>query len=119
MTALLQPAPIKVEEYLEGELLSEVKHEYLGGEVHAMAGAGNRHNQIATNVTGLLFAHLRGEPFRPFNSDTKVRIELANHTRFSYPDAMAVRGRNRDDDQRQDPGPANGSCCLRSRWNSR
>jgi hypothetical protein len=44
---------------------------------------------------------------------------LANHTRFSYPDAMVVRGRNRDDDQWQDPGPANGSYCLRSRWNSR
>lgn len=102
MTALLQAAPITVEEYLKGELVSEVKHEYLGGEVHAMAGAGNRHNQVATNVTGLLFAQLRGKPCRPFNSDTKVRIELPNHTRFYYPDAMVVCDRNRDDEQWQD-----------------
>ena len=102
MTALLQPAPITVEEYLEGELLSEVKHEYLGVEAHAIAGAGNRHNQVATNITIALGARLRGKPCRPFNSDTKVRIELANHTRFYYPDAMVVSDRNRDDEQWQD-----------------
>lgn len=102
MTALLQPKPITVEEYLERELLSPVKHEFLGGEVHAMAGAGNRHNQIATNITIALGSRLRGKPCRPFNSDTKVRIELANHTRFYYPDAMVVCDRNRDDEQWQD-----------------
>lgn len=102
MTALLQPKAITVEEYLAGELLSEGKHEYLGGEVHAMAGAGNRHNQIATNITIALGSRLRGKPCRPFNSDTKVRIELANHTRFYYPDAMVVCDRNRDEEQWQD-----------------
>lgn len=102
MTAQLQPKPITVEEYLAGELLSPVKHEYLGGEIHAMAGAGNRHNQVATDVTIALGSRLRGKPWRPFNSDTKVRIELANHTRFYYPDAMVVCERNRDDEQWQD-----------------
>lgn len=102
MPARLQPHPISVEEYLEGELLSETKHEYLGGEVYAMAGAGNRHNQVATNITVALGAHLRGKSCRPFNSDTKVRVELINHTRFYYPDAMVVCDRNRDDEQWQD-----------------
>jgi hypothetical protein len=43
MTALPQPRRISVMEYLAGEDGSPVKHEYLGGTVHAMAGATNRH----------------------------------------------------------------------------
>lgn len=90
MSAALKQEYLSVEEYLADEELAEVKHEYLGGAVHAMAGANNRHNSIATNVLGLLFASLRGRPCRAFNSDTKVRIELREHTRFYYPDAMVV-----------------------------
>lgn len=91
-----------MEEYLEGELHAEVKHEYLGGEVHAMAGASNRHNEIAVNTLLSLGTALRGKPCRTFNSDTKVRIRLFNHTRFYYPDAMVVCDKNRDQDQWQD-----------------
>lgn len=102
MSARLHPKPLSVEDYLESELRSEVKHEFLGGEVHAMAGASNRHNEIATNATVSLGLRLRGTNCRPFNSDTKVRIELIEQTRFYYPDAMVVCDRNRADDQWQD-----------------
>jgi hypothetical protein len=40
---------VSVEDYLAGELVSEVKHEYSGGYVYAMAGATNVHNRVATN----------------------------------------------------------------------
>jgi Uma2 family endonuclease len=90
MTALRQFAPISISEYLDGEEHSPVKHEYLGGTVHAMSGGSNRHNIISVNAVSLLFDQLRGKPCRPFNSDTKVRIELPDHTRFYYPDAMVV-----------------------------
>lgn len=102
MTALQKPAPISVEEYLTGEELSPVKHEYIGGEVHAMAGATNGHNEIAVNALGVLFATLRGKPCRPFNSDTKVRIDLGTHTRFYYPDVMVVCHPNPRSDHFQD-----------------
>lgn len=102
MSALGKPAPVSIEEYLEGELVAKVKHEYLGGEVHAMAGASNRHNEVAVNTLLALGNALRGKPCRPFNSDTKVRIQLFNHTRFYYPDAMVVCDKNRDEDQWQD-----------------
>jgi Uma2 family endonuclease len=90
MTALKQPNSITIAEYLAGEELSDVKHEYLGGAVHAMAGASNQHNSISTNALGSLGAQLRGKSCRPFNSDTKVRIEYPDHTRFYYPDALVV-----------------------------
>ena len=101
MTAVNKPDLLSVEEYLEGEVLADVKHEYLGGTVYAMAGATIRHNRIAGNAHGSLFGKLRGKPCQPFNSDTKVRIVLPNHTRFYYPDAMVVCQSNPETDHFQ------------------
>lgn len=102
MSSLQQPLPITVEQYLEGERLAEVKHEYLGGEVHAMAGATNRHNEIALSFAATFRSVLRGKPCSAFNSDTKVRIDLGNHIRFYYPDAMVVYQKNKNSDHWQD-----------------
>ena len=102
MTALKQPDEITIAEYLASEEISTVKHEYLGGTVHAMAGASNRHNVIAVTSVGLLFGMLRGKSCQPFNSDTKIRIQYAGQTRFYYPDAMVVCHPNPQSDQFQD-----------------
>ena len=77
MTAVLKWNLISVEDYLAGELVSPIKHEYRGGVVYAMAGGRNVHNLIATNTLGAVHARLRGRICRPFNSDTKIRIRLA------------------------------------------
>jgi len=90
------------EDYLRGELLTDQKHEYVGGIIHAMAGATNRHNDIAVNCVASLRAHLRGTPCKPCNSDTKVRIRLFSGTRYYYPDAMVVCRPNPDSDTFQD-----------------
>jgi len=90
MTAAKKLAFISVEDYLAGELVSRVKHEYLGGVVYAMAGARNVHNIVATNVLGTLHARLRGRRCRAFNPDTKVRIRMPTHTRFYYPDVQVI-----------------------------
>ncbi len=102
MTAVKQPDFITVSDYLAGEEISEAKHEYLGGTVHAMAGASNQHNTIAGNAFALLHGLLRGKTCQPFNSDTKVRIEFPDHTRFYYPDAMVVCDSNSGSDHFQD-----------------
>lgn len=93
---------ISEEDYLAGELVSEEKHEYLGGVVYAMAGASNRHNRIVVNILGALHGRLRGKSCDPYNSDTKVRIRLVTGTRYYYPDAMVVCESNPDDDSFQD-----------------
>lgn len=90
MPALKQQNFVTIPDYLAGEEISDVKHEYIGGTVHAMAGATNRHNTIATNAIASLHGSLRGKSCQPFNSDTKVRIEFPDHTRLYYPDAMVV-----------------------------
>lgn len=93
---------VSVEEYLKAERESTVKHEYLGGVVYAMSGGRNRHNLIAGNVFGAFWTRLRGQPCRPFNSDTKIRVRLPGHTRFYYPDASVVCRPNPVDDMYQD-----------------
>jgi len=102
MTAMPQPNLVTVADYLSGESTADVKHEYLGGTIHAMAGASNQHNTIALNAQFLLLSQLRNKPCQPFNSDTKVRIELSDHTRFYYPDAMVVCHPNPPTDHFQD-----------------
>ncbi len=94
MTALLHPSFATVEEYLAGEEHAGVKHEYLDGVVYAMAGGANDHAAISANAVGAFFSRLRGKRCRVFSSDAKVRIELADHTRFYYPDAQVVCAAN-------------------------
>ena len=101
MIALKQPDFVSVEDYLAGEETSVINHEYLGGAVHAMAGATIRHNIIALNCLTSLHASLRGKSCRPYNSDTKIRIEFPDHTRFYYPDAMVVCQSNPETDHYQ------------------
>ena len=93
---------ISVGEYLSGELVAETKHEYLGGAVHAMAGAKVGHNRVTGNVYFQLRNALDGKPCEPFGSDMKVRIELPEQTRFYYPDVMVVCDSLADDESYQD-----------------
>src|SRR5437660_12935260 len=93
---------VPVADYLAGELVSPVKHEYLGGVVYAMAGARHVHNLIASNVLGALHARLRGKRCRPYNSDTKIRIHLPAQVRFYYPDVSVICRPNPQTDSFQD-----------------
>jgi Uma2 family endonuclease len=81
---------ITVEDYLDGELSSPIKHEYLGGVVYAMAGARIVHNVIAGNAFANLHVRLRGRRCQPYNSDTKIRVRLLTQVRFYYPDVSVV-----------------------------
>ncbi len=62
------------QDYLDGELHSNIKHEYIDGEVFAISGASANHNILAGNVFLALGLHLRGKPCRPFTSDMKVKL---------------------------------------------
>src|SRR5438874_9939803 len=102
MTAAKKLELISVEDYLAGELVSPIKHEYLGGVVYVMAGARNTHNLIATNTLISLGGRLRGKRCRAYNSDTKIRVRLPNQIRFYYPEASVVCRQNPGDDSFQD-----------------
>ena len=86
--ALARPAPIRVEAYLEGETLTDIKHEYLDGEVVAMGGASARHGLVAGAFYGALLPHARRKGCQLFIADMKVRVEHTGQTYFYYPDLV-------------------------------
>ena len=86
MSGLRQLRPISIEEYLEGESRSDIRHEYVGGEPYAMVGATVTHNLIAGNIFAALHSHLRGTACRVFAGSMKVRIG----DDFFYPDVFVA-----------------------------
>ena len=83
------PRPfLSVEDYLNGEPLSDVRHDYIHGDVYAMAGATANHNTISLNCAAALHAHLRGKPCRVFMADMKVRMLVQQRDVFYYPDVV-------------------------------
>lgn len=76
------------QEYLHGELTSETRHEYVDGEVYAMAGAGEAHNLIAGNTFAKLRDLARGGPCRVFISDMKLHVRTWKA--YYYPDIMVT-----------------------------
>ena len=65
-----------------------IKYEWMDGCIYAMAGASPIHNTIASNISGLLFNHLRGKPCQVWSSDMKVR-EQQSELR-AYPDVVVA-----------------------------
>ncbi len=88
MTVSKNPFYISPEDYLEGEQVSPIKHEYRQGQVYAMTGAKNPHTVISVKLTTLLDNHLLNTKCLVFNSDVKVRLEEANC--YYYPDAAVT-----------------------------
>lgn len=77
-------AIISEDEYLDGEKVSEIKHEYIDGQVYAMSGASANHNRIAGNLYRKLGNHLENAPCQPYTADMKVKIER----KYFYPDVL-------------------------------
>jgi Uma2 family endonuclease len=76
-----------ITEYLANEQVSECKHEYLDGQIYAMAGASINHQRVIANLMRLFGNQLRNTPCEPLASDTKVKIgDLA----VFYPDVIVV-----------------------------
>lgn len=79
------------DDYLQGELGSEVRHEYVAGNVYAMSGGTLNHQRVAGNFFYLAKKQLAGKPCFPTGSDFKLRVPLAqNEEAFYYPDGMII-----------------------------
>lgn len=78
---------ISEEEYLTGEQESVVKHEYVDGQVYAMAGASDKHNLITSNANAILNQALP-DSCEVFVADMKARIQTRQRVIFYYPDVL-------------------------------
>jgi len=78
---------ISEEDYLKSELISEVRNEYVDGQVFAMAGASKNHGRICQNISRKFGNHLDNSPCEPFSSDMKVKTSTGH---YRYPDVLVV-----------------------------
>ncbi|MCW5556628.1 MAG: Uma2 family endonuclease [Verrucomicrobiae bacterium] len=90
MSAVEKIIYLTEEEYLEGERHSEIRHELVGWQAWAMAGASEEHNTISLHLASALSAHLRGKRCRTFVADMKVRVNWQGAPTFFYPDVLVT-----------------------------
>ena len=88
MIALSKYNNLTPEEYLQFEEKSPIKHEYIDGQIYAMAGTTDTHNIVGGNIYTIVRNHLRGSDCRVYFADVKVRLEKRNH--FYYPDILVT-----------------------------
>ena len=79
-----------VADYLASEEASDVRHEYLGGFVYAMAGETTVHNQITGNFYLRIREHLRGGSCKTYMSDIRVNFQIRGDEYFYYPDIVVT-----------------------------
>lgn len=76
-------------EYLEIEETSgDVKHEYVAGEIYAIAGGSPEHAALTNALALVIGGHLRGGPCRTYSSD--LRLSIAALDVFTYADLTVV-----------------------------
>jgi len=85
-----KPRSYSIAEYIRLEQQTDEKHEYVDGQIVAMAGGTLRASLIAGNLIAALHTALKGSPFRVYSSDARIR---AGRTPFlTYPDISVICG---------------------------
>jgi Uma2 family endonuclease len=78
------------EEYLELEIPSEDRHEYIDGEIRLMPGGMPNHNRIIGNLFAALNFAFKGKPYEAFVTDQ--RLWISRKRIYTYPDILIVKG---------------------------
>ena len=86
MTNLAIQTAFDAEAYLAWEERQEEKHEFIAGEVFAMAGARREHVVVSGNLYAAFKQRLRGGPCQAYVADLKLQVEAAGA--FFYPDVV-------------------------------
>jgi Uma2 family endonuclease len=77
-------------DYVAVELDSPTKHEFLDGEIYAMAGGTAEHAALAAEVLRALGNALGDRPCRAYTSDLRIYVEAAGLATF--PDGAVICG---------------------------
>lgn len=76
-------------EYLALEEKSRIKHEFMDGEIFAMAGATRKHNLATSNISRILGNALEKTDCEVYASDFRVKIRDGHNV---YPDVAVACG---------------------------
>jgi len=88
MIAQVETKTYQADEYLELEINSEERHEFIDGEIVMMAGSTLNHNELAGSLMLLLRLALRGKSYHTFISNQRLWIPQFNN--YTYPDVMVI-----------------------------
>ena len=88
MALPLLKTPFTAADYLVWEADQTERHEFVNGEVFALAGAEDRHVMVSLRLASALLNHLSGTPCNVFMSDMKLSIKTLDN--FFYPDIMVT-----------------------------
>ena len=88
------------EDYLIFEREADTRHEFLDGEIYAMAGESLPHSRICMNLAREVGNKLKGKPCEALSPNMKVRTSTASL--FSYPDLTIVCGEPQFHDRKKD-----------------
>jgi Uma2 family endonuclease len=79
-----------IEEYVRLEEFANVRHEFLDGQIYAMAGGTPEHAALAMRVGIALGVQLAGRPCNVYSSDVRIRVVATGLD--TYPDLAVVCG---------------------------
>lgn len=77
-------------DYVALELESTTKHEFLDGEIYAMAGGSEEHSALAAEVLRVLGNAVASRPCRVHTSDLRIYVESVGLATF--PDGAVICG---------------------------
>lgn len=77
-------------DYVALELASSTKHEFLDGEIYAVAGGTEEHSALAAEVLRVLGNAIGDRPCRAHTSDLRIYVEAMGLATF--PDAAVICG---------------------------
>jgi Uma2 family endonuclease len=87
-------------EYLSLERTSDVRHEFVDGQIVAMSGGSIWHAIICDNMLVRLTSRLEGSGCKPFSASLRVKIQATGN--YTYPDLSIVCGERQMEDGRND-----------------
>jgi Uma2 family endonuclease len=79
-----------LEDYFELERTSDIKHEYVNGEIVAMAGAKRKHNLICASLGASLYSIAQKKGCETYPSDMRLGTPTGL---YAYPDGMVMCGK--------------------------
>ena len=82
-------APLTVEEYIQLELQSQIRHEFINGQLIELPGEKDINNQIAIYICTFLVQHLIPKGFQVYIND--VKVATPDSSKYFYPDVFATR----------------------------
>lgn len=88
MIAPVETKTYTAQEYLELEINSQDRHEFINGEIVLMPGGTPNHNEITSILNAILRVGLKGKAYSIFASDQRLWVPQLNH--YTYPDVMVV-----------------------------